>query len=269
MLHTDQHETNQAEGNANAQSSSLSPEIQRLFDRMLAAPAVQRGLTFLTADQEQRLAEQQALTEIPAPPFQEDARAEEYARRMRELGLQHVHRDDEGNVIGYWKGTGERPLLVVSAHLDTVFPPGYAPAVTVDANGILHAPGISDNGSGLAALLALIRALRASEVQPIGDIMFVGDVGEEGRGDLRGIKYLFSQVNEIDGFISIDGTGADTIVYQGLGSKRFEFGFHGPGGHSYQAFGCVPSPIHALGRAIQKIADLHVPLTPKTTFTVS
>ena len=253
-----------------AQSTyTVSSEVQELYSAMLSEAHVQRGMKFLKADQDTRVAEQIELTEIPAPPFNEQARAKEYARRMTQLGLKDVYIDDEGNAIGLWKGTQRRPKLVVSAHLDTVFPKGYNAKVTKDEDGILHAPGISDDGSGLAGLLSIVRAMKASGVETVGDILFVGDVGEEGRGDLRGIKHLFSTIDDIDGFISIDGTRADKITYQGLSSKRFEFNFIGPGGHSYGAFGDIPSPIHAMGRAINKIADIQVPTSPKTTFTVS
>lgn len=251
------------------QAKYVSSEIQDVFNQLLSAPKIQHGLAFLKNDQETRIIEQQQITEIPAPPFHEEKRALDYTQRLTAAGLKDVYSDDEGNVLGRWKGTQSRPKIVVCAHLDTVFPVGYPADVTIDAHGRLHAPGIADNGSGLAALLSVVRALKASGIHPSGDILFVGDVGEEGRGDLRGIKHLFKTVNDIDGFISIDGTGAERIIYQGLGSKRFEFTFKGPGGHSYQAFGKIPSPIHAMGRAISKIADIQVPDDPKTTFTVS
>lgn len=247
----------------------IAPDIQADFEKLLDAGLVKKGLGFLEADHESRIAEQIAITEIPASFEEETVRAEEYARRMQELGLKNVHLDEAHNAIGYWNGTGERPLLVVSAHLDTVFPSGYDAKVSTDEQGRLHAPGIADDGSGLSALLSIVRALKTIEAPLIGDIMFVGDVGEEGRGDLRGMKHLFASNQGIDGFISIDSTGATNIIYQGLGSKRFECVFRGPGGHSYGAFGDIPSPIHAMGRAISKIADIQTPETPRTTFTVS
>jgi acetylornithine deacetylase/succinyl-diaminopimelate desuccinylase-like protein len=161
------------------------------------------------------------------------------------------------------------PKLVVSAHLDTVFPKGYDAKVTVDEEGVIHAPGISDDGAGLAAILSVARAFNETGIQTVGDILFVGTVGEEGRGDLRGVKYLFSSMDDLDGFMSVDGDGVRRITYLALGSKRFEFTFKGTGGHSYGAFGKVASPIHAMGRAIKKIADIQVPEDPRTTFAVS
>ena len=248
---------------------AVSPEVKECFQKMLSEAIVEQGLEFIKADEKNRIAEQVAITEIPAPPFHERKRAEDFARRMTELSLADVHRDKEGNVLGYLKGSKGAPKLVVSAHLDTVFPKGYDARVTVDDKGILHAPGIADDGAGLAALLGVVRAFKKTQIQTVGDILFVGTVGEEGRGDLRGVKHLFATIPDIDGFISIDGEGASRITYLGLGSKRFEFSFKGTGGHSFGAFGKVASPIHAMGRAINKIADLRVPTDPKTTFTVS
>jgi tripeptide aminopeptidase len=154
----------------------------------------------------------------------------------------------------------------VSAHLDTVFPEGTDVAVK-EKDGAILAPGIGDDSRGLAALLSLIKAINANEIATVGDIMFVGTVGEEELGNLRGVKALFRDHSDIDGFISIDGLGITRVVNQGTGSHRHEFIFKGPGGHSFQEFG-LPSAIHAMGRAIAKISDLETPSDPKTTFTV-
>lgn len=246
----------------------VSDDVGNVYDILLSNVAVSEGLDFLEGDQDNRIAEQIVICEIPAPPFNEQLRAEDYMARMIDLGLEDVHIDDEGNVIGYRLGTGDGPKLVVAAHLDTVFPLGYDATVTIDDEGILHAPGIGDDCGGLAALLSVVRALNDSGITTVGDIMFVGTVGEEGRGDLRGVKNLFSEHEDIDGFLSIDGSGTTGITYLGLGSKRFEFTYTGAGGHSWGAFG-IPSPIHAMGRSIAKIADMKVPTDPRTSFTVS
>lgn len=248
---------------------AVSPDIQERFDTLLAEPRVQEGLDFIKSDGKYRLEEQIQITEIPAPPFAEKERAEDYKHRFIELGLSDVHLDAEGNCVGILRGGGQGPKLVVSAHIDTVFPEGYDAKVTVDDKGILHAPGIADDAAGLSALLSIVRTFRQTDIQTVGDILFVGTVGEEGRGDLRGGKHLFSSVPDIAGFISIDGDGCDNIIYLGLGSKRFEFTFKGPGGHSFGAFGEVPNPIHAMGRAIDKIANIPVPEEPRTTYAVS
>jgi acetylornithine deacetylase/succinyl-diaminopimelate desuccinylase-like protein len=186
---------------------------------------------------------------------------------MQELGFKDASIDSEGNVIALRKGSGSgRPKLVVSAHLDTVFPEGTDVAVK-EKDGVILAPGIGDDSRGLAALLSLIKCINANDLATVGDVMFVGTVGEEELGNLRGVKALFRDHADIDGFISIDGLGITRVVNQATGSHRYELIFRGPGGHSFQEFG-LPSAIHAMGRAIAKISDLQTPSDPKTTFTV-
>lgn len=250
-------------------AGTISADVREQFDNLLAEPIVRKGLDFIKNDDKRRIEEQIQITEIPAPPFAEEERAEDFKRRFTELGLSDVYLDAEGNTIGLMKGSREGLKLVVSAHLDTVFPKGYDAKVTIDDKGVIHAPGISDDAAGLAALLSIARTLKETGIRTVGDILFVGTVGEEGRGDLRGVKHLFSTVKDVDGFISIDGDGCENIIYLGLGSKRFEFTFKGPGGHSFMAFGDVPNPIHAMGRAIDKIANISVPDEPRTTYSVS
>lgn len=237
------------------------------YEGLASSPLIQEALSYIQSDHDHRVQETLELVAIPAPPFNEHVRAAEFARRLSEIGLEDVSVDAEGNVISYLRGTRGSPLLVLSAHLDTVFPPGYDPTPHIDANGVIHAPGIADDTAGLTALLSIARAFINHGITPVGDIMFMGTVGEEGRGDLRGVKYLFASNSDIDGFISVDGTGSGRISYLGLGSKRYEFHFTGPGGHSWGAFG-LPSPIHAMGRAIAKIADMQVPSDPRTNFNV-
>ena len=183
------------------------------------------------------------------------------------FGFKDASIDGEGNVIALRKGSGGgRPKLVVSAHLDTVFPEGTDVTVK-EKDGAIIAPGIGDDSRGLAALLSLIKVMNANEIETVGDILFVGTVGEEELGNLRGVKALFRDHTDIDGFISIDGLGISRVVNQATGSQRYEFTFKGPGGHSFQEFG-LPSAIHAMGRAIAKISELQTPSDPKTTFTV-
>jgi acetylornithine deacetylase/succinyl-diaminopimelate desuccinylase-like protein len=223
-------------------------------------------LDFLRADHENTVAEQKQLCEIPSPPFKEQVRAADYQKRLAALGLKDVQMDKEGNVFGLRPGTGKGPKLLVAAHLDTVFAAGTDLSVK-EKDGKLYAPGIADDARGLAALLSIIRAFNETGIKTAGDIIFSGNVGEEGLGDLRGIKALFRDHKDIDGFISIDGTDAEKITYLATGSHRYEIIYKGPGGHSLNAFG-RPSAIHAMGRAIAQIADLKTPLEPKTTFTV-
>ncbi|XQU76851.1 Acetylornithine deacetylase/Succinyl-diaminopimelate desuccinylase [Cupriavidus sp. H18C2] len=218
------------------------------------------------ADDARALAELKTMTEIPAPPFKEKARAEYFVARLKALGLSDAHIDAEGNAIGIRKGTGNGPKLLVSAHLDTVFPEGTD--VTVKArDGKLYAPGIGDDTRGLAVLLSWLKVLNDNNVRTVGDLVFVGNVGEEELGNLRGMKAVFRDHADIDGMVGIEPGTGERVLTQGTGSHRYEVTFKGPGGHSFGAFG-LPSAIHAMGRAVSKIGDVRTPTDPKTTFTV-
>ncbi len=234
---------------------------------LLKQPAVQAALEAVRRNEPQLIEEQVRLCEIPAPPFKEAARGEALRRAFEGLGLRNVRVDEVGNVIGDRPGAAERPRLVFAAHLDTVFPDGTDVRVTREGPQ-LAGPGIGDDCRGLAVMLGVIRALNEARVETAGTITFVADVGEEGLGDLRGMKNLFNVVlkGQIDRFVSVDGAGFG-ITNVGVGSHRYRVTFKGPGGHSFGAFGLV-NPIHALGRAIALIADFQVPEIPKTTFNV-
>lgn len=244
-----------------------SPE-QRV-QTILSSASFRDARTFLESDHERFVKELITLTEIPAPPFKEQKRAATYLEMLRAAKLSDVEMDAEGNVMGVRKGTGGAPMLAVLAHLDTVFPEGTD--VTTKRNGTrLLAPGAGDDTGALALMLTVIRAMDAARVQTPGDILFVGNVGEEGEGDLRGAKYLLQKgkyKDRIKNFISIDGGTQDGIVTGGLGSHRYKVTFTGPGGHSYGAFGLV-SPAFAMGHAMSKFSKLQVPATPRTTFNV-
>ena len=246
--------------------AQTAPTIDAAYAAILADPKVIKTLDDIKADDERALSEQKRITEIPAPPYKEKARADYFLKRFQELGFQDAAIDTEGNVIGLRKGSGGGPKLVVSAHLDTVFPEGTDVTVK-EKDGAILAPGIGDDSRGLAALLSLIQAMNANDIKTVGDVLFVGTVGEEELGNLRGVKALFRDHGDIDGFISIDGLGITRVVNQATGSHRYEMIFRGPGGHSFQEFG-LPSAIHAMGRAIAKISELQPPKEPKTTFTV-
>ncbi|MUK87569.1 M20/M25/M40 family metallo-hydrolase [Ornithinibacillus sp. L9] len=243
-------------------NSSVSSTYQRLMDNQM----IRETLVFIESDHDRTVAEQIAITEIEAPPFKEKTRAEDFKKRLEDLGLSDVRMDDEGNVYGIRYGTGKGPKVFISAHLDTVFPEGTDVSVT-EKDGILYAPGISDDTRGLAELLGVIRAVNHANLPTVGDIIFGGTVGEEGAGDLRGVKAFFHENKDIDGFISIDAPGADSIVYLGTGSYRYTITLKGDGGHSFSDFG-IPSATHALGRAISAISDIQTKVDPKTTFTV-
>jgi tripeptide aminopeptidase len=230
-------------------------------------PSVRQALDYVARTEPQTLEEQVSLCEIPAPPFKEQVRAEEYRRRMVALGLRNVRIDAEGNVIGERPGEPAEPVVVISGHLDTVFPEGTDVKVKREGT-VLRGPGIGDDCRGLAVVLAVAEALEAAKVKTRGTILFVGTVGEEGQGNLRGVRHLFGKElkDRVDYFISVDGTGLD-VTKDAVGSNRYRITYKGPGGHSYGAFG-MPNPIHALGRAIAKVSDFQVPTDPKVTFNV-
>jgi acetylornithine deacetylase/succinyl-diaminopimelate desuccinylase-like protein len=249
-----------------AQATPPDAVVRRVLDH----PKLKQALAVVDRDHDRMVSEIVTLTEIPAPPFKEERRGAAYLEMLRGAGLTDVERDAEGNVMGMRKGTGGGPLVAVAAHLDTVFPEGTD--VKVKREGTrLSAPGVGDDTRALAVLLAIVRAMDEAGVQTTSDILFVGDVGEEGQGDLRGMKQLFLRgkyKDRIGMFISIDGAGGgDDITHGAVGSRRYHVAFKGPGGHSYGAFGLV-NPAFAMGGAMQKFSKLTVPATPKTTFSV-
>ncbi|HEY6361972.1 MAG TPA: M20/M25/M40 family metallo-hydrolase [Vicinamibacterales bacterium] len=248
-------------------SHSAAQEGPDIGGRLMQDAAVRAAVDFVRTDEARTIDDQVRLCEIAAPPFKEAERANAYADAFRAVGLTNVRLDREGNVLGERSGRAARPHLVFSAHLDTVFPDDTDVRVTREGN-ILKGPGIGDDCRGLAVLLAVVRALDRAGVTTPGTITFVGTVGEEGLGDLRGVKALFNETlkGQIDRFVSVDGTGLG-ISHIAVGSHRYRVTFKGPGGHSYGAFG-IANPVHALGRAIAGMADLQVPTNPKTTFNV-
>jgi acetylornithine deacetylase/succinyl-diaminopimelate desuccinylase-like protein len=249
----------------------LDVQAQEFF----SSPKVRRALEYLKSAEPDTINDQIRACEIPAPPFQEQKRAEHFKQLFTELGLKNVRIDGIGNVIGERPGVSAQasaqasdgPTLVLAAHLDTVFPEGTD--VKVKRNGqVLSGPGIGDDCRGLAVILAVARALNEAKIETEGTILFVANVGEEGLGDLRGVRHLFN--NELKGkvthFISVDGTGLE-VTNTAVGVVRYRVTFRGPGGHSFGAFG-LASPIHAMGRAIEKISRFQVPKEPRTTFNV-
>lgn len=217
---------------------------------------------------------QRELVAIPAPPFEEQARAKWLTAQFKEAGLQHVEIDTEGNVLGWLpaahlppESTG--PVVVLSAHLDTVFP-ADTPLHPVLDGDLLLAPGASDNGAGLAGMLAIAHALLKNGIELAAPLIFVGNVGEEGEGNLRGIRHLYKQAalaGRIAAHIVLDGAGSDTAVTQALGSRRFQVTVTGPGGHSFTDAG-TPNPIVALAAALAALAETQLPDEPRTTMNV-
>lgn len=245
-------------------ASAAHAQQMRVPDR---DPRVRQALEAARAGEAQTIEDQIAICQIEAPPFKEQRRAEDYRRRLEALGLRNVRIDAEGNVIAERPGEPGEPVVVISGHLDTVFPEGTD--VTVRREGTtLRGPGIGDDCRGLAILLGIARALDQAQVRTRGTIVFVGTVGEEGAGNLRGVRHLFATElrDRVDYFISVDGTGLG-LTKDAVGSHRYTITYKGPGGHSYGDFG-APNPVHALGRAIAKISDFQVPSDPRVTFSV-
>jgi tripeptide aminopeptidase len=236
-------------------------------DHLMQTPEVRAALDAVKRNEPFFINEQIRICEIPAPPFKEEARGQELARLFKQLGLENVHIDKAGNVIGTRAGASSHPNVVFSAHLDTVFPEGTDLKVKREG-ALLKSPGIGDDCRGLVVMLGVIRALKDGNVKTPGTITFVADTGEEGLGDLRGTKNLFNDSlrDHIDKFISVDGTGL-SVTNVGVGSYRYRVTFRGPGGHSFGSFG-MANPIQAMGRAIAKIDAFEVPTNPKTTFNV-
>jgi tripeptide aminopeptidase len=253
-----------------ASTAVFAQDPQTVVDRVSNHSAVRAAQQFIDSDHDRIVREIVAINEIPAPPFKESERARAFAQMLKESGLSNVETDPEGNVLGLRRGTGTGPLVAVAAHLDTVFPEGTDVRVRRDGNRLLG-PGVGDNARSLAVMLAIIRALDDANVQTTGDILFVGDVGEEGPGDLRGMRYLFTKgryKDRIRMFVSIDGAGNGSDIVNGaLGSRRYRVAFRGPGGHSYGAFGLV-NPTYALAKAMDRLSKITVPSAPRTTYNV-
>ncbi|HEX6043120.1 MAG TPA: M20/M25/M40 family metallo-hydrolase [Pyrinomonadaceae bacterium] len=235
----------------------------------MSFPEVGRALNFFEANADAITEEQISICSVPATPFGEQQRAEYLRDKFLELGLTEVEIDEEGNCLGLLEGRTRSPLFVVSAHLDTVFSPDTDFTVVRSGERLL-APGIADDGCGLAALIALAQAIRSEQIRPEGSILFVGTVGEEGEGNLRGVRYLLTRgrwASKVDAFLSFDGSGVDRITNRALGSRRYRVEITGAGGHSWGDFG-LPNPVHALGRAISRLAGYPLPREPRTTFNV-
>jgi tripeptide aminopeptidase len=251
-----------------ATAQAVDPAHLAAMKTLMASKGFATARASLDGDYDRIVKDLITLTEIPAPPFKEDVRAKAYLEMLRAEGLTDVELDGEGNAMGLRKGTGNGPLLVVTAHLDTVFPTDTDVKVRREGNKLL-APGIGDDTSSLPVLLAFIRAMKAASITTKSDILFMGNVGEEGPGDLRGVKYLFTKgkyKDRIKQFISFE-PGQARITDAGVGSKRYKITFKGPGGHSLGAFGLV-SPAYAMAEAMVEFGKMQVPAKPRTVFNV-
>jgi tripeptide aminopeptidase len=251
-----------------AAASDVYPTVQKDVERIAASDEVRSAGEWFRSH-ESRFAESQLeVARIAAPPFGEATRSAWLADRFREIGLNHVETDKVGNVFAVHPGYGNR-YVALSAHIDTVFP-ATTPLNVRQQGTRLYGPGVSDNGAGIAAMLAVAEALQSARITHALPFVFIGNVGEEGEGDLRGMRHVFATLpwkNAIAYSIVVDGAGSDTVVAEALGSRRFEVIVRGPGGHSWSDFG-APNPIIVLSRAIDVFSLTPVPGSPKTTFNV-
>ena len=251
-----------------ADMPDLASALQHEVSRLAAAPEVRSAFNWFRTQEPQIAQWQMEMARIPAPPFGEAARAAWLAERFREVALDDVRIDDVGNVFGTHPGYGRR-YVALSAHIDTVFP-ANTPLNIRQQGSRMYGPGVSDNGAGVAAMLGIAALLRSVRIRHALPFVFIGNVGEEGEGDLRGMRHIFSTPRWKDSIaytLVLDGAGADTIVAEALGSRRFEVIVRGPGGHSWSDFG-APNPIVILAKAIETFTATPVPPSPKTTFNI-
>lgn len=250
-------------------ASALAQGKDAAAKALFASPKFAAAKASIAADHARIVEDVIKLTEIPAPPFKEEARGKAFLEMLRAEGLSDLTTDEVGNVYGTRKGTGGGPLIVVTVHLDTVFPEGTNTKVRREGN-MLYAPGIGDATCGLPVLTAFIRAMKAANYTTKADIIFMGNVGEEGPGDLRGARYLFSKSplkDKIKYFISLEPGRADRITNAGIGSRRYKVTFTGPGGHSQGDFGIV-NPAYAMANAMVAFGKMTVPTEPRTVYNV-
>ena len=244
------------------------PPVQEEVARLAGSSQVRAAFDQFRSQESQFALWQMEATKVAAPPFGEAARGAWLADRFRELGLTDVQVDEVGNVFGVRPGGGNR-FVALSAHIDTVFP-AATPLNIRQQGSRLYGPGVSDNGAGIAAMLAVASVCGSARLSHGLPFLFIGNVGEEGEGDLRGMRHVFATPRWRDAIaysVVVDGAGSDTVVAEALGSRRFEVIVRGPGGHSWSDFG-APNPIIALSRAIEVFRQTPVLAAPKTTFNV-
>src|SRR5271165_3186317 len=250
--------------------SQSSRSVQQQVAHLAGQRRVHEAFAWFRSHARQMEDLQLEVTAIAAPPWGEAARSDWLKQRFTELLLSDVHQDEIGNVFGVRPGSDPKaPYIALSAHLDTVFPAGTQISVRRDGDK-LFGPGVSDNSSGIVALLAIAAAMHAVAIPNCAPILFIGNVGEEGEGDLRGMRHIFQQPKwsaRIASLVVLDGAGTDTIIAEGLGSRRYEVTIRGHGGHSWSDFG-VANPIVGLARVIDRFTRTSVPATPKTTYNI-
>ncbi len=248
----------------------LQPEFATQISQLAQLPMIQSAFQYIAGIDARTVKNTILLTEIPSPPFKEALRAHKFAEMLRAAGIDSVGIDAEGNVVGLRRGSERKRVVAVTAHLDTVFPEETDVRVQIRGD-TLFAPGIGDDARGLAVLLTILEALAHNNIRASDDLLFIGTVGEEGLGDLRGAKFLFSPLGpRIDTWITVDSNEPGLIVNSALGSLRYKVTFTGPGGHSWRHFGIV-NPHHAIGRAIHHFVEVAAPVCrtgEKTTYNV-
>ena len=245
---------------------TVDAKIQAVFDTLLADPKIQKALAFIDQDLDNTIAEMKEMVLLHGAPFKEkELRSPMFKGKLEKYGATEAFIDSHDNAFAYVRG-GSGPLVAFEGHLDTVFDES-TPLKITEKDGRIYCPGIGDDTAGLATVLTVLRAIKHAGLKPKGSILIGGTSGEEGEGDIRGIKGLLDDHKEITGLVSMEPGPVGNIVYGAIGSRRYEFVFKGPGGHSWSAYG-LPSPIHAMGRAIAKMSNVEAPETPKTTYTV-
>ena len=245
---------------------TVDTNIQAVFDKLLADPKIQKAMAFIDADHENKVTELKEMVLVHGAPFKErEKRSPMYKAKLEKYGATDAFIDAHDNAFGYLRG-GNGPVVVIEGHLDTVFPES-TPLQVTEKDGKIFCPGIGDDTAGLAGVLALLRAVKHAGLEPAGTVMFGGTAGEEGEGDIRGIKGLLDDHKDISAVISVEPGSSGHITFGAVGSRRYEIVFKGPGGHSWGKYG-LPTPIHAMGRAIAKMSDVSTVENPKTTYTV-
>lgn len=251
----------------------MSAEANKRISKLAAERAVHRAFGWLHLHEPTLRSWQRELVAIPSPTFAEGERGAWFLRKFAELGLEGGHMDAAGNVLAELRGKGasdDGPVVLLSAHLDTVFPAGTDVEVREDEDGHLYAPGVSDNGAGLTALLAMAAALREGGIVPGATVLFAANTGEEGEGDLRGMRELFGAspyARRIRAAIALEGAGEATVIDRALGSRRLRVTVTGPGGHSWADAG-RPNAILALAAGLAELEKLALPANPRTTLNV-
>ncbi|MBQ3404167.1 MAG: M20/M25/M40 family metallo-hydrolase [Oscillospiraceae bacterium] len=246
---------------------SVSEKTERNLNDIMNAAAVKAALDIICEETDRMLKECLELAMIPAPTYHEEKKAAAYGDKLKALGLEDVHSDPFGNILGLRRGSGKGPRILVEAHMDTVFPMDTELTPRYEDDRV-YLPGSGDDTSGLACILSVLRALNAADIHTVGDIWFAGTVEEEGMGGLGGMRKLLSK-ERFDACISIDGTGDSKITYLGTGIRTFEVCFHCRGGHASLDFGTASSSLNAAARAVAKIADIQVHAESGTTYCVS